>query len=113
MNRAVVILTVAVAAVAVAAVWYLSQGKPSDRAAYDEVVVSMSLEKATRFFATYPDSPYADQLVTDLIGWCRQERGNPVDCYRMILGAVPRDHPRYGEALGAYEGALGGGGGAR
>lgn len=113
MNRAVVIIIATVAVVGVAAVWYLNRTKPSDRAAYDEVVVSMSLKKATRFFAMYPESPYADQLVTDLIGWCREERATRANCYRMVLEAVPRDHPRYGDALAAYEGAVGERGGAR
>lgn len=112
-QQIIVILIAAVVAVAVAVSWYLIRARPSDRAAYDEVVFSMSLEKATRFFGTFPDSPYADRLVTDLIGWCREERANPVNCYRMVLEAVPRDHPGYREAVGAYEAAGGERGGAK
>ena len=84
----------AVAAIVVASflVCLVACAKSSDREAYEEVVASMSLVKAKRFFADYPNSPYLDRLADQIIEWCRQEPTEEI--LRAALETLPKDHPR-------------------
>ena len=66
--------------------------KSSDQEAYEEVVASMSLVKAKRFFADYPKSAYLDRLADKVIEWCGQEPTEEI--LRAALEALPKDHPR-------------------
>jgi len=75
----------------------LGCGRNSDKNAYDEVIATMSMEKAKRFFEKYPQSQYRDRLVSDLINLCKTEE--TAECYKLIIGAIPKDHPRYKEAV--------------
>jgi hypothetical protein len=90
-----------VALLAAAALVTSACGAASDRVAYDEVIATMSMEKAKRFFDQYPWSPYRDRLVDELVGACRRE--GTADCYRLILASIPRDHARYGEIVVEHE----------
>lgn len=78
-----------------------SCGKPSEEKAYEEVISTMSIEKAKQFFMYYPQGKYRDRLVNELIGWCKQEE--TAVCYKMILEAIPKDHPKYKDTLVYYE----------
>jgi hypothetical protein len=84
----------AVAAIVVASflACLVACAKSSDREAYEEVVASMSLVKAKRFFADYPNSPYLDRLADQIIEWCRQEPTEEI--LRAALETLPKDHPR-------------------
>lgn len=78
-----------------------SCSKPSDEKVYKEIVTTMSMEKAKRFFDNYPESQYRDRLVNEIIGWCKHE--DTEECYKMILDALPKDHTRYKEVIVYYE----------
>ncbi|MEW6571698.1 MAG: hypothetical protein AB1390_11110 [Nitrospirota bacterium] len=78
-----------------------SCSKPPDRKAYEEVVATMSMEKAKNFFHAYSKSIYRDKLVNEIAGWCEHEETE--ECYRMILDVLPQDHPRTKEMLAYYE----------
>jgi hypothetical protein len=71
----------------------------SDYKAYQAVIATMSMEKAKRFFHEHSNSHYKDMLVNEIIEWCNQEKTE--ECYRIILDAIPRDHPRF-EQLSNY-----------
>lgn len=73
--------------------------KSSDQKAYNEVIATMSMEKANQFFRDYPDSRLKDILVDQIVEWCKQEKTE--ECYRMILEAIPKDHATY-RALQIY-----------
>jgi len=75
--------------------------KTSDFKAYEDVIATMSMEKANNFFTEYPNSSYKDRLVNEIIEWCKQQRTE--ECYRMILTAIPKDHIRYNELLLYYK----------
>lgn len=79
----------------------LSCSKPSDKKAYEEIVATMSIEKAKRFFRNYPESKYRDRLANEIVGWCKQEETE--ECYKMILETLPKDHPRFKEVADYYE----------
>ena len=76
-------------------------GKPPDQKAYEEVIATMSMDKARGFFDKYPQSRYRDKLADEIIGWCEQE--NTEDCYKLILETLPGEHPRYKEIVAYYE----------
>jgi hypothetical protein len=75
--------------------------KPSDKKAYEEVVATMSINKAKLFFADYPQSPYREKLVDNLIEWCRMEKTK--ECYQMILECLPRESRPYQEVESYYK----------
>jgi hypothetical protein len=77
-------------------------GKPPDQKAYEEIVATMSMEKAKSFFDKYPQSPYRDKLADEIMNWCEQEAITAV-CYKMILDTLPKGQPRYKEAAAYYE----------
>lgn len=79
--------------------------KSSDKKAYEEVVATMSMQKARHFFAKYPYSTYRDKLVSELIEWCKREETE--ECYRLMLHAIPKDHPQYKEMSSYYESRFG------
>lgn len=78
-----------------------SCNKSPDQKAYEEVLATMSMDKAKKFFDSYPKSRYRDRLVTTIIEWCRQE--NTEECYTMILNALPKNHRQYIEVSNYYE----------
>jgi len=83
-----------------------SCGKPADQKAYEEVVGTMSMEKAKAFFDNYSHSAYRDKLVNDIIEWCKEEKTE--GCYRLAIEVLPKDHPRYKEIVSYYEQHFGG-----
>lgn len=78
-----------------------SCSKHNDQKAYEEVIATMSMEKAKRFFNNHPDSHYKDILVNEIIEWCNQEKTE--ECYRIILDTIPKDHIRYKELSSYYK----------
>lgn len=73
----------------------LTCGKPSDKQAYEEVLGTLSAEKVKNFFNTYPNSPYAEQLVDDLVILCSRDKSD--QCCGMILQTISEKHIRYNE----------------
>lgn len=79
----------------------LGCGKPSDQEAYEEVVATMSMERAKHFFSSYPQSPYRNRLADQIAEWCKRE--DTRECYRLILDVLPKDLARYQEVAAYYE----------
>jgi hypothetical protein len=75
--------------------------KSPDQKAYEEIVATMSMEKAKKFFDNYPQSPYRDKLVNEMIEWSKNEETE--SGFRIIMEALPKDHPRYKEVVANYE----------
>ncbi len=76
-------------------------GKAADQKMYEEIMATMSAEKAKKFFQEFPQSRYRERLVQEMIGWCRQEKSK--ECYELILDALPKDHSQYGEIRSYYQ----------
>ncbi len=76
-------------------------GKPSDQKAYEEVLGTMSMEKARIFFDKYPKSQYRDKLINEIVAWCKKE--DTESSYKIAIEALPKDHPRYKELVNHFE----------
>ncbi len=76
-------------------------GKSTEQKTYEEVVATMSMEKAKNFFDSYPRSQYRERLVEQIIEWCRGEETK--ECYQLIIQTLPRDHRLYPEVVALYE----------
>ena len=81
-------------------------GKPPDQKAYEEILATMSMEKAKRFFDNYPKSQYRDKLINEIIVWCQQE--NTDECYKIAIDTLPKDHPQYNKIISYYKKHFGG-----
>jgi hypothetical protein len=75
-------------------------GKPADQKAYEEILATMSMEKAKGFFDNYPESQYRDKLISEIIGWCQNE--NTDECYKIAIDTLPKDHPQYNKIIIYY-----------
>ncbi|MBI5058088.1 MAG: hypothetical protein HZB61_15870 [Nitrospirae bacterium] len=75
--------------------------KHNDKKDYEEIVATMSMERAKRFFDNYPESQYRDKLVNEIIGWCKHDETEA--CYKMIIDVLPKNHSRYKEVVDYYE----------
>lgn len=81
-------------------------GKTADQKAYEEILATMSMENAKRFFENYPESRYRDKLIDQITIWCQQE--NTEECYKMAVNTLPKDHPQYKKIVTHYEKHFGG-----
>jgi len=68
-------------------------GKSNEQAAYEEVIATMSMQKAKLFFDRYPGGIYREKLVNFIIEWANKEQTE--ESYKLALYALPRDHPKY------------------
>jgi hypothetical protein len=66
--------------------------KQSDKHAYEEVLSTLSLQKAKQFFENYPESPYIDQLITRIMALCAKE--DTKQCCSMVIEVIPLKHGR-------------------
>jgi hypothetical protein len=94
------LITFSILIIFFAALIYFTVNHPSDYKAYQQVIATMSMEKARRFFQEHPNSRYKDILVNEIIEWCNQEKTE--ECYRIILDTVPKDHPRFKQLSDYY-----------
>lgn len=79
----------------------LNCGKPPDQKAYEEVISTMSLNKAKEFLSKYPQSKYSDKLVNDIIRWC--DHDSTKECYEMVFEIIPKNHSKYSELADSYK----------
>ncbi len=101
MKKKEVATLIALFAFIVFTVFFSGFRNTSDKKAYEEILNTMSMNKAKRFFDRYPQSKYKDQLITKIIGWCKQE--NTEECYRMILDTIPKNDKQYEAMFFYYE----------
>ncbi len=88
--------------IALSTILFISRyDKLSDLEAYEEVIATMSMEKANHFFNNHKNSKYKDILVEEIIEWCNEEKTEK--CYKIILDTIPKDHIRYLELSTYYE----------
>jgi hypothetical protein len=80
---------------------FVGCGKSPDQKAYEDIVATMSTEKAKTFFDSYPQSPYREQLAREILGWCKSE--NTKECYELIIQTLPHDLPSYRDAVAIYQ----------
>jgi hypothetical protein len=100
-KRALLLSAIALINIALAS----CSGKPADQKMYEEIIATMSAEKAKKFFYSFPQSPYRDRLVNEMIDWCKEEKTK--ECYKLILEALPKEHPKYGATVSYYQGQFG------
>lgn len=101
MKKKEVATLIALLAFIVFTVFFLGFRNTSDKKAYEATLNTMSMNKAKRFFARYPQSKYKDQLITKITGWCKHE--NTEECYRMILDTIPKNDKQFEPLLFYYE----------
>lgn len=76
-------------------------GKPSDQKAYEDVVATLSMEKAKMFFDSYPQSQYRERLGREILELCKRE--NTEECYQLVIKTLPHDLSSYREAVATYQ----------
>lgn len=75
-------------------------GTPADQRAYEQVIATMSMQKAAEFFKRFPRSGNRDSLVEEIVG-CRED--DTPECYRLVMATIPKEHARYRDVVAQYE----------
>jgi hypothetical protein len=74
------------------AVWALSGcGRAAETRLYRKAVTNKSILAAKDYFQRYPEGRHADELVEQLLAWCREEIS--LELPRMVLEILPSGHP--------------------
>ena len=66
-------------------------GRVREARMYREVLTNKSIMSAKDFFERYPESPYTDDLVDQLVLWCKQE--SSPEMHQIVLEILPVGHP--------------------
>jgi len=101
MGKKALAILIALLVFAILTVFFLEFRNAPDKEAYEDILNTMSLNKAKRFFARYPQSKYKHLLIAELIAWCRRE--DTEECYRMMLDVIPNNDKRAGSRFSYYD----------